>query len=61
MLGTGEMTEFYRTNFLLIKEHNFALSEIEAMLPYEREIYVALVIDYINKKNQEKKASNPFA
>ena len=41
-------------NFTLMNEHNFRLSELENMLPWEREIYVALLINKIKEKENGK-------
>jgi len=32
------------------------LTEIENMLPWEREIYVSLLVNYINEENEKIKA-----
>lgn len=55
MLG-GELMELYRTDLILIKEHGFRMEELDAIMPFERRIYVALVVEYINKKaaNQQR-------
>jgi len=34
---------------------NFRLSEMDNMLPYEREIYVALLINSIEERKKDKK------
>ena len=34
-------------------QHNYRLSEIEDMMPWEREIYVSLLSDYIKKENEK--------
>ena len=33
-------------------EHNFSLTELDDMLPWEREIYISLVEDYVKKENE---------
>lgn len=52
MFAPGELADIYKTDFLLAKEHNFSLSEINDMQPFERKIYVAIVLDYLEKKKQ---------
>jgi hypothetical protein len=52
MIGNGELIEIYKTDFLLVKEHNFRFSEIDEMIPYERRIYIAMTIEYVEKKKQ---------
>lgn len=52
MFANGELADMYRTDFLLAKEHNITLSEINDMLPYERLIYIGIIIDYLEKKQK---------
>jgi hypothetical protein len=33
----------YRLNFIIINENNFSLTELDNMIPWEREIYTALI------------------
>jgi hypothetical protein len=33
--------------------HRYNLSELENMMPWEREIYVALLIDHVKKENEK--------
>jgi len=35
--------------------HKYSLTELENMLPWEREIYVSLLIDYIKEENEKLK------
>ena len=58
MFGNGELIEYYRVNFLLMNEHNFSLAEIEDMTPYEKEIYVLLLINHLKKKTEMQKMKN---
>lgn len=41
-----------------MQEHKYSLSEIESMIPWEREIYVSMLIDYIEKENERIKQQN---
>jgi hypothetical protein len=36
-----------------MQHHKYSLSELENMMPWEREIYVSLLIDYIKKENEK--------
>ena len=35
-----------------MQHHNYSLTELEYMLPWEREIYVALLQEHIKKENE---------
>jgi hypothetical protein len=36
-----------------MQHHKYSLTELESMLPWEREIYVNLLIQYIEQENQK--------
>ena len=38
-----------------MQHHKYSLTEIEDMLPWEREIYVSLLTDYIKQENERLK------
>ena len=40
------------TNFNLMQHHKYSLSELDNMIPYEREIYVQLLIQHIKEENE---------
>lgn len=39
-------------NFALMQYHKYSLADIENMLPFEREIYVAMLISYLEEEKQ---------
>lgn len=44
-------------NFALMQHHHYSLSELENMFPWEREIYVHLLSDHIERENERIKAA----
>ena len=38
-----------------MQHHKYSLTELESMLPWERDIYVAMLISYIEEENQKLK------
>lgn len=49
----SDLGNYYKTNFYLMYKHNFSLTELEdGMMPWEREIYTALLIEELNKKDE---------
>jgi|TARA_B110000902_G_scaffold2509_1_gene2793 hypothetical protein len=36
-----------------MQHHNYALSDIENMMPWERDIYVQMLIEHIRKENKK--------
>jgi hypothetical protein len=52
------LESYYKTNFSLVQHHNWSLTEIGDLIPWEREIYISLLKQYIeeeNIKNQQNK------
>ena len=39
----------------MMQHHKYSLEEIENMLPWEREIYVGLLMQYIKDENEKAK------
>ena len=39
----------------MIQLHHWSLTEIENMLPYEREIYLTLLNEHVKKENEKMK------
>ena len=42
-----------RTNFALMQHHNYSLAELENMIPWEREIYLHLLLKFIEEEKQQ--------
>jgi hypothetical protein len=45
------LESYFKTNFALIQHHKYSLTELENMIPWEREIYVTLLSQYIEEEN----------
>ena len=43
----------------MMQHHNYSLAELENMIPWEREIYIGLLLNYIEeeKERQEEEAN----
>jgi len=39
----------------MMQHHKYSLSELDEMIPWEREIYVAMLIQYIEMENEKNK------
>jgi hypothetical protein len=42
----------FNENFSMMQHHNYSLTEIENMIPWEREIYVGLLLNWIEEENK---------
>lgn len=43
---------YYKMNFALMQYHKYSLTELENMIPFEREVYVAMLIKYLEEEKQ---------
>ena len=46
-----DLASYYKTNFAMMQHHKYSLTELENMIPWEREIYVTLLKQYIEEEN----------
>jgi len=37
----------------MMQHHNYSLTELDDMMPWEREIYVAMLINHIREENEK--------
>ena len=42
-------------NFEMMQRFYYSLTELENMIPWERDVYVSLLIRYIKEENERKK------
>jgi hypothetical protein len=48
----------YETNFALIQHHKYSLTELDNLIPWEKSIYVSMLIKYIEEENEKIKQMN---
>ena len=53
MLSHDSVTNYYKTNFGLMQHHKYSLTELENMIPFEREIYLGLLEQHIREENEK--------
>ena len=46
-----DLVSYYKLNFAMMQHHKYSLTELENMIPWEREIYVSLLQQYIEEEN----------
>ena len=56
MSHTG-LEVYYRTNFALMQYHKYSLTEVENLMPWEREVYTSLLLQYIEEEKQKQEAA----
>lgn len=53
MLSHDNLFNYYKLNFSLMTFHDYGLSELDNMLPWEREIYTGMLIQHIKNENEK--------
>lgn len=51
-LSNESLQNYYRTNSQLMIIYKFSLAELESMIPFEREIYLALLIQHLQEEKE---------
>jgi len=50
------LENYLRLNFSLMQYHKYSLTEIENMMPWERDIYVILLQNHLEEEEEKMKA-----
>ncbi len=50
-MAHADLESYYKVNFALMQHHKYSLTELENMIPWEREIYLSLLHQYIEEEN----------
>jgi hypothetical protein len=58
MLSHEDLETYYRINFALMQYHKYSLTEIENMMPWEREIYLSLLENHIREEEEKAAKAN---
>ena len=45
-----DLASYYKVNFSLMQHHKYSLTELENMIPWEREVYLSLLQQYIEEE-----------
>ena len=48
----------YKTNFALMQHHKYSLTELDNMMPWERDVYVSMLIDHLEEEKLKAQAAN---
>ena len=53
-LSHDSLTNYFETNFALMQHHKYSLDELEKMMPWEREVYVSLLVNYLKEEKERR-------
>lgn len=55
MFGYDTLANYYNCNFGLIQHHKYSLFELENMMPWERQTYVAMLMNWLKEEKERLK------
>jgi len=58
MTGYYNISVYYTTLFSLVQHHKYSLTEVYDMYPYERDLFVELLIQHLRELEEENKKRN---
>jgi hypothetical protein len=54
-MSHNSLANMYQLNFALMQHHKYSLTELENMIPFERDIYVTLLRNYLEEQEEKQK------
>ena len=52
MLCHDSLAKYFEMNFAMMQHHKYSLTELDSMIPWEREIYIAFLRKHIQEVNK---------
>jgi len=53
-LSHNSLANYYKTIFSLAQHHKYSITELENLIPFERDIYVELLMEYLKELEDAK-------
>ena len=54
----NSLQNYYSTMFSMVQHHKYSVTELENMLPFERDIYVDMLLSYLRELEEHKQKQN---
>jgi len=54
-LSHNTLSNYYNLNFILMHYHKYSIAELEAMAPFERDLYVSLLEFHLKREKESRK------
>lgn len=52
-MNYSTLANYYSTNFALAQHHKYSIGEIEELIPFERDIYVGMLMKYLDDAKEK--------
>ncbi|MBM3202296.1 hypothetical protein FJZ55_00095 [Candidatus Woesearchaeota archaeon] len=54
-MSHSDLGSYYQITFNLLQHHKYSLEELENMIPWERDIYINLLINHLKKEKERER------
>ena len=55
MFGYESLKNYFETNFTLMHHHKYSLTELDNLIPWEKRIYVSMLVSFTKEQNEQMK------
>jgi len=49
-MSYNNITNYYKTIFSMVQHHKYSITELESLIPFERDLYIEMLIDYLEEQ-----------
>jgi hypothetical protein len=57
-MSHDNLLNYMKTNFALVQYHKYSIGDIENLIPFEREVYVSLLIMHLKEEKERLKRNH---
>lgn len=57
-MSHNSLSNYYKLTFQLMQHHNYSLTELENLIPFERDIYVGLLQTHLEEEKERLRNRN---
>jgi hypothetical protein len=54
-MSYNSLAGHYKLNFELMQHHKYSLTEIESMIPFERDLYTSMLLKWLEEERERQK------
>lgn len=51
-MSYNSLMNYYSLTFQLMQNHKYSITELENMIPFERDIYVEMLLDHLEREKE---------
>jgi len=55
MLCHNSLGNYYQVIFAMVQHHKYSITELENLLPYERDLYFSMLVAWLEEQKEKQK------